>query len=1055
MKNFARRALRGGTALQALALLGAGVGVVGVAAPAAAQDFTNVNATGRIQSTTGEPIAGATVTVTSNDQGFTRTVTSDNTGAYRVPQLPQGSYTFTIEASGFDSFTDNAVTLAQGAASNQFTLAAAGAAASGEIVVTAGRVQTSDFDRNTVGAVIAIGELATRVPVARDLTSVVLLAPGTSAGDTAFGNLPAVAGSSVSENAYYVNGLNVTEFRQGLSPVTVPFEFYNTVEVKNGSISAEFGRFTGAFVNATTKSGGNEFHGGMLLNWEPDALREDAPNTIGGVLSRTGFNQEDVRDVTQANFYLSGPIIKDHLFFYGIYQSNNNRFEDTLLTANPNTTQRVLNANGTTTLVQVPPFSTGLRREYDVNTSPFFGGKIDAVIVDGQRLEFTYFNTKQRRTINNYNVVDRFGGTYDSRVDDIALPGAYQGTQVIRQGGENFVGRYTGQFTDWLTLSAAYGKNKNQSIQGSSNDELPSITDTSGQFNPALIGNPVAVIADEQDTREFYRGDVDVFVNLLGEHHFRGGYDREELTSVSQNIRTGGFVYEYAFSGPGGDQYAPPNTLYAERTTYVNGGTFTSLNEAAYIQDSWSTFGNRVNVNAGLRWDRFKADNVRGERYYDSGDQFAPRISVSFDPIGDQRTKVYGFFGRYYLPVPTNTNIRLAGAELFFSEFFRTTGPGANNVPILGAPLLYQGAGICPSTGVRNCDVNDNGEPSPTDATVSTTLKPQSLDEYILGYEQRIGERWRVGAFGTYRKLNDSLEDVAIDQAVLNYCDANGISGCDDIWTGFHQYILTNPGRDATVNLSDAINGETTTRQVSFSGAELGYPKAEREYKAITLTLDREFDGVWSFSGSYTYAKNVGNIEGGIRSDNGQADSGLTTAFDQPGLVNGAYGYLPTDIRHNIKAYGSYRVFPWMTLGVQTQASSPRSYGCLGTVPRRVDQFAAQYGAAGYYCNVRNGQIVTNPATAVTQNDLQPTPRGRSFKGDWLTFTNVSAAFKLPTELFSATFRVDVFNIFKEKSAVDFEERGTQQGGAPRGDYGFPTTYQNPRFIRLQLGFDF
>ena len=1042
--NFARKSLRSSTALQALALMGAGVGIVAGAAPAAAQDYTQVNATGRIQGTNGEPISGATVTVTSNDQGFTRTVTSADDGSFRIAALPQGSYTFTIAATGFDSFVDNAVTLTQAGAANRFTLAPTGSAGSGDIVVTAGRVKVADFDRNTVGAVVAIGELATRIPVARDLTSVVLLAPGTAAGDTAFGNLPAVAGSSVSENAYYINGLNITEFRQGLSPVTVPFEFYNTVEIKNGSISAEYGRFTGAFVNATTKSGGNEFHGGMLFNWAPDDLREDSPDTL------TNYNRTDVRDTKQTNFYLSGPIIKDHLFFYGLYQSNDVLAEDTLLSGVPNGTQVLLNG----TRQQILPYATGLRRTLDRNTSPFFGGKIDAVIVDGQRLEFTYFNSEQKRVLNSFNVVDELGGAYDSRVDRAARTGTYQGTQVIRQGGENYVGRYTGQFTNWLTLSAAYGVNNNRVISGSNDDSISFVSDASGQFNPALSANPVADVIENSDKRTFYRADADVYVNLLGQHHFRGGYDREELESVSQQVRTGGYSYAYAYA-LSADQYAPANTLYVGRTTYRNGGTFTSLNEAAYLQDSWSAFDNRINVTGGVRWDRFKADNVAGERYYDSGDQFAPRISFSIDPLGDQRSKIYGFFGRYYLPVPTNTNIRLAGAELFFTEYFRVAGVGANNVPILGAPLLYAGAGACPTTSVRNCDVNDDGVPSPTDATVSTTLKPQSIDEYIIGYEQRIGARWKIGAFGTYRKLNQSLEDIAIDAAVNNYCARNNIAGCDDIWSGFHQYVLTNPGQPLTVNLSDPIAGERTTRQVTFTGAELGYPNARRTYKSVTLTVDREFDGIWSFSGSYTYAKSLGNIEGGIRSDNGQADSGLTTAFDQPGLTNGAYGYLPGDVRHNIKGYGSYQVFPWLTVGVQTQIQSPRKFGCLGTVPRSVDQYAAQYGAAGYYCNVINGAIVTNPATAVSQSTLQLTPRGSVFQSDWTSYTNLSLAFKLPTDIVSGTFRVDVFNLFAEKAKTDFEERGTQAGGNPRGDYGYVTNYQAPRSIRLQFGIDF
>src|SRR3546814_20062953 len=68
-----------------------------------------------------------------------------------------------------------------------------------------------------------------------------------------FGDLASAVGSSVSENVFYVNGLNITDFRQGLGSFTVPFEFYETVDVKNGAYHAEFGRATCAFVRSAER----------------------------------------------------------------------------------------------------------------------------------------------------------------------------------------------------------------------------------------------------------------------------------------------------------------------------------------------------------------------------------------------------------------------------------------------------------------------------------------------------------------------------------------------------------------------------------------------------------------------------------------------------------------------------------------------------------------------------------------------------------------------------------------------------------------------------------
>jgi Carboxypeptidase regulatory-like domain len=1065
--------LRRGTALQAIAFLGASIAASALTvAPVSAQDFTNVTASGKIEDAAGKGIGGATVVVTSNAQGFKQTVTTDSSGDYRVPALPQGVYTFDISADGFDAFRDEAVNLTQSSAGNAFRLVRTGAtAAAGDIIVTAARIKVSDFDRTTTGGVIEIGELATRVPVARNLTAVVLLTPGTGEGDPAFGNLAAISGASVSENAFFVNGLNITEFREGLGAVGVPFEFYNTVEVKNGGIPAEFGRFTGGFINATTKSGGNQFHGGVQFIFEPNSLRDKSPNTIGGTNLRSGYNQTDKNETKQFIASLSGPIIKDRLFFYGFYQTNDTRTGDTLLTSVPNTVLRPPQVNPVTGLpvtvvTTVKPYSTGLRREERSTNKPFFGGKIDFIPFDGHRFEATYFNSSQVTNIDAFAVVDSTGGGYDSRVDTGAFAGKYNGTTVLQSGGENYVGRYTGQFAKWLTISAAYGKNKNRDIAGSSDDTYPNITDASGNFSPALSGNLLTVIDFNKDTREFYRGDVDVYVNLLGKHHFKAGYDREKLTTDSSSRYTGGVQWAYANSGAAGDVYVPtPNTLYVQGRTFVNGGVFKSLNEAFYIQDSWSVFDNRLSLNFGVRNDRFSNDNVAGKTYYKSGSLWAPRLAFSLDPAGDRRTKIYGSFGRYYLPVVANTNIRLAGAELDYTRYFRVTGINPNNTPILGAPVLgFPDATACPDTGVRNCDIVSDGVATPTESTVSKNLKAQSVDEFVFGIERSLGSRIRVGVFAQYRKLNESLEDVAIDAAVGKYCTANKLN-CNSasgspIWSGFHQYVLVNPGAASRITLSDPINGETTLRTIDFSAADLGYPKARRTYKAVTLTFDREFDKVWGLSASYTWSKSEGNIEGGIRSDNGQTDSGLTTAFDQPGLVNGAYGFLPGDARHRFKIFGSYAPTDWFTIGLQTQASSPRKYGCIGRVPRSVDAFAGAYGAAGFYCNVgADGKVITDPAfpatNTPTSTTLSLTPRGSQFKSDWNMFTNLSLAFRLPAEKFGATFRVDVFNVFNQKNAIDFEERGTQTAGAPRGDYAFPIIYQTPRYFRFQLGFDF
>lgn len=998
--SFHRHALRRGSALRALALLGAGVSATAtIATPAAAQDYTNVTASGKVQGADGQPIAGASVEIRSDAQGFTRTAVTDGSGSFRIAQVPAGRYTMTVTASGYDSYSEAGIALTQTNASNQFTLTAAGAAGAGgndEIVVTAGRKQTVDFESNTTGAVIKVGDLANRIPVARDLSSVIALSPGTASGDSDFGNLVSVSGSSVAENSYYVNGLNITNFRNFLGSNSVPFEFYDTVSVMNGGYPAEFGRATGGFVNATTKSGSNEFHAGLVTTWEPSGLRSKSPNTL------EQDNDNDSSSDLRSDFYVSGPIIKDHLFFYGLYESRD-----------------VKSAAATT---------AGTYRDYRT-TSPFFAGKVDAVITDGQRLEFTYFRTKGEQTVA--------ASDYDPDTNTV---GAYRSTTINQYGGDNFVGRYTGTFTPWLTVSGAYGQSNDRENALSSTPDVPYIVDNrnpTGDPNfvaDTTLGNATATQTTNTDKREFFRGDADVYFTLLGSHHIRGGYERENLTTTGETSYTGGATYNIYSSATYGD--------YVVRRTYENGGSFKTKNDAFYIQDNWQLMDNRLTLQLGLRNDKFRNYNVAGEKFYDSGSQWGPRVGFSFDPIGDRRTKIYGSYNRYFLPVAANTNIRLAGAEYDVRDYFSYGGIGADGSPILGAPLdIYS---ECIRTANYNCRITASGVVKSTDTTVAQNLEPQSADEFILGGEQRIGEHWKFGVFGTYRKLNAALEDAAIDQAAVNYCLSQGFD-CSDVYTGFSQYVLLNPGKSATVTLLP-VNGETTGRTVTFTAEELGYPSAKREYKAMTFTFDREFDGVWSLSGSYTLASTVGNYEGAVKSDNGQDDAGLTQDFDQPGFTYGAYGYLPNHRRHNFKVYGSYKPNDWLILSGNASASSPRKFGCIGVVPPEIDPYASAYGAAGNYCRYADGAVSNDNPIVLVQ-------RGSALESDWLTQIDLGAQIKLPTDAFNGVLRLDVFNVLNSKAVTDVNEFGGQDDltYSAATDYGVPVSYQAPRYARIQF----
>jgi hypothetical protein len=1042
--KFSKQVLSAGSALQAVALISTGmVMATAIATPAMAQDYTNVTASGKVVSTSGEGISGATVTYTSNDQGFSRSVTTDSSGGFRIGQLPAGEYSVSIESNGYDSYTANDVNVGIDDAANQFALAPTGSS-SDVIVVTAGRVKVADFDRTTTGAVIEIGDLSTRVPVARSISSVVQLSPGTTAGDAGFGDQPNIAGASVAENAFYLNGLNITNFRTGLGAVAVPFDFYKTVEVKNGGYQAEFGRATGGVVNAITKSGSNTFHGGITVNWEPASLANKRPNTI--------FEDNDVRKTERRDVIaqLSGPIIKDRLFFYGIYQARDLETNRGLQALAPGTTPANPTFNGTQFLE-------------DRNRSPFYGAKIDAIITDGHRVEGTYFNTSSKTTRTIFGTVAS-GLTYNPATNN---RGNFDSQTVFRTGGENYALRYTGVFAPWITVSAAYGKNKDSDTTESTQINRSSISDERSG-TPIAIGNSTANSDLSRDQRIFYRGDVDLFFNALGSHHIRGGYDREDLSTDIVTLANGGGQLTYT-AGSANDPFGFTSGQYVTRRFFQNGGNFKSQNVAFYLQDNWALFNNRLTLQLGVRNDRFENKNIAGTTYFKTGNQWAPRLGFSADVFGDRKTKVYGSFGRYFLPVAANTNNRLGGAELDYDQFFTLTSVNPDGTPNQGAQLVPTGGSACPTGVTGTCVVRSDGIPGDIKSLIAGNLKAQSLDEYIIGAEHRFSSRFRVGVFFTKRDLTSTLEDAAVDAAIRTYCTANNLNGvitsganigetCQTVFNGTHQYVLLNPGSPSTITLSDAVNNETSLRTVDFTAAQLGIPVASRKYRAVTIQADREFDGVWSLSGSYTWSTLKGNTEGGVRSDNDQDDTGATVDFDLPGLADGTFGFSPNHRRHNLKLYGSYAVTNWLTFGFNASVVSPRKFGCLGTVPASRDADAnAFYGANGTYCNLNaDGTVRTTPfATGEVVPARQIVQRGTAFNGEWQKTIDFDLAFKLPSELFGATLRLSVNNVLNSQAKIDFEERGTLGSGAPRITYGQVRGYQAPRTARIQFGVNF
>lgn len=1035
--------LRGGTALRALALLGAGLGAVSAATPIMAQDITSGSLNGTVLDQSGKPVAGATVTLVAVDRGFQRTVTTSSGGLFTVNQLPVGVYSVTIAADGFPQTRTEGVQVALGGTAYTFRMAAAtaeNASAGGDIVVTGRAERTVDFSSTATGQVFNVQEVASRLPVARNIEAIQLLAPQATSGDAAFGGT-SFAGSSVAENITYVNGMNVTNFRTFVGGTTIPFEFYDSVQIKTGGYQAEFGRNTGGASIALTRSGSNEFRGGWNAYWNPDGLRDDAPNTYNA------YNRNDKRNVYEGNIWASGPIIKDRLFFFAFLNPRNTYQSDTAWAEG-------FNAAGTVST----GFSQNTVTERFSDT-PFYGGKIDLNVIDGHRVELTYFNDSD-----------------DEFVRQTTLSTGVSATTRNFSGGSNLIARYSGAFTDWLSVSALYGRSRyNQTVAGS-DDGIPYVLDGRSGTLVYVAGNPNGTIATGRDQRENFRGDVDVTLNLLGQHRIRFGGDYEKLNSVSNSIYSGGIYYRYYRTGAGASTVngvsLPARTEYVRARFYDSGGSFNSNNLAFYAQDSWDVTG-RLNLSLGLRYDRFRNYNASNNVFTNLDNQFAPRVGFAYDLLGDRLTKFTASYGRYYLPVAANTNIRMAGNELFYEDYFRLTSTTNLVQPALGTQI-----------GGRNI-LSDSSNVDPR-TLVSQNLKPQYMDEFIAGLEHRVG-RWNFRVNGIYRTLGAVLEDTDTRYSISAFCRTQNLPGCNatnaptgalsntfpgrvlpsvgGATIGSGGYVLLNPGSDLVINADLTGSGQLTTITVPAQFLQL--QKAKRDYKAMEFLARRDFDGKWALDASYVLSALVGNYEGGVKSDNGQSDTGLTQDFDEPGWTDGAYGYLPNHRRHTFKINGTYALFENLLLSGNVIVQSPRKFGCYGTYPY-ADGRASVTTASSWYCSnpLATGLPLATPTGGGTQTPLLNNPgytapvligRAKRFEGDWLKNVNIGIQYRLPLPgLDGLTVRADVFNVFNSKDRLDFVEAGDLDSAqASNPNYRKVSGYQSPRYVRLGISMNY
>jgi len=273
------------------------------------------------------PVADVVVTVTSPNLQGEQMVVTDSTGLYRIPALPPGVYTIRAEKEQFKPYSNPSVTL-RADTTIRVNVELLPEALKAEEVTVVARPPSVDVGSSSTGQNIS-QDFTRRIPVAapggkgggsRSFEAVAETTPGANA-DT-YGT--SINGTTSPENQYVLDGMSVNNPAFGVIGTPLSMEFIKEVNVISGGYMPEYGRATGGMLNVVTKSGSNEFHGGVFGYYSPGALEGNrslirrSGQTVATDPS-LGYQGDIGADV-------GGPIVKDKLWFYVGFDFAKTRF---------------------------------------------------------------------------------------------------------------------------------------------------------------------------------------------------------------------------------------------------------------------------------------------------------------------------------------------------------------------------------------------------------------------------------------------------------------------------------------------------------------------------------------------------------------------------------------------------------------------------------------------------------------------------------------------------------------------------------------------------------
>ena len=798
---------------------------IGLSTTAMAQE-TSSAMEGRILTPTGAPAAGTSITVIHEPTGTVREVTVGANGTFNLRGLRVGGpYRVIIDSDEYQDTTVDDVYLELGSAFG-VNLMLDDASDIEVISVSGSSLSATAFGATGPQTVFNLETLENAPAINRSIGDIVRVDPRVFV-DESFNDAISCGGASPRNNSLTLDGIRMNDAfglnSNGFPTERMPFSYdaIQQVAVELAPFDVEYGGFTACNINAVTKSGTNEIHGGVFFDYTSDSYRGDEVDSD----ERDNGNYTEKR----YGFNVGLPILEDTLFLFAAYE----KLEGVQLfdynALGNRVTQEQINQ-----VAQVAQSVYG----YDVGGTPGSAPVEDEKLL--VKLDWNINSDHRASLVYNWN--DGFSiSQSDGGSSSLSLSNHF-----YERGAEftNVVGSLYSDWTDDFSTELRIGHtdldNRQQSLDAASGFAEAQIrTDSGGTI---YIG--------PDDSRQSNDLNYTVFnfklagTYFLGDHEITAGVEYEE-TDVF-NLFMQHTVGEYRFNSISDFEQGLVNRIYYNNSAGTNnpadaGASFAFDVTTFYIQDEFFLTDD-LKIMAGLRYDTYGSDDRPtlnqnfADRYgfantanVDGIDLLQPRFGFTYTVNEDLELR--GGFGLYS---GGNPNVWISNAY---------SNDGVTNIGVREFDIPGFDSG---TTSLFDLDLTGQGRPiydvpqALFDEVANTSIVDGDGNTNATAPDFEIPSEWKYALGFTYIAPGDYLVNADViytdrqDSAIVR--DANLIASGDVRFDGRPIYTSIDPSRRETSDfiLDNVDQGD---------GSSL----------VLSVGVSKEWDNGFDMAASYAY----------------------------------------------------------------------------------------------------------------------------------------------------------------------------------------------------------